>query len=475
MTKKNTEKEMMKNEVLKEFAQDDNFDAITIALDTAKFKKIPIKPENINRTSLRFLVDNFYQIQELRKSSDNMNYAIEHGNDGEGFDSRMLVLASLKNIENQIKSIIDIYTDHVPVCKWAKNVLGVGPMISAYLYSNLDIDKSFSAGSFWSYAGLNDNNTPWLGKENAKAIIKECIQNQYDEYESGITWMERTLGNMKTTEINKIKKAIKEALYEMSLDDSAYMNELALIQNKKVVESYRGTVLDTPFKPESYAVAFCTHFIPDMVTDDLIERIAIHNKVNRRVSQIVKGCKIMASYSNYKGYLNMTSLEKFLSMPPYNKELKTMCFKIGECFMYQSNKEKSLYGRIYKERKIYELEMNEKFKYRDQAEEILKEKNIGKNTDAYKAYSIGKLPKSHINMRAKRYAVKLFLSHFYEMWYLSEYKTRPRVPYILAYPTESGEVHNDYVYPEVPYENILDEFGIKVKGSVYPDISKLNK
>jgi len=95
---------------------------------------------------------------------------------------------------------------------------------------------------------------------------------------------------------------------------------------------------------------------------------------------------------------------------PWNAALKTLCWKIGESFVKVSNHPESLYGRLYLERKAQETSRNDNLEYRDQAVEKLKKFNIGKNTDAYKYYSIGKLPPGHIHARAKRYAVKIFLS-----------------------------------------------------------------
>jgi DNA modification methylase len=71
--------------------------------------------------------------------------------------------------------------------------------------------------------------------------------------------------------------------------------------------------------------------------------------------------------------------------------------------------------------------------YYDQAATKLEKFKIGKTTDAYKAYSIGKLPPAHIHARAKRYAVKLFLSHLHETMHEIEHGTTPPLPYALAH------------------------------------------
>lgn len=117
---------------------------------------------------------------------------------------------------------------------------------------------------------------------------------------------------------------------------------------------------------------------------------------------------------------------------PWNASLKTLCWKIGESFVKVCNKPTAVYGQIYSQRKALEIERNERGDFAGQAEGILKAKNIGKSTDAYKAYSVGKLPPAHIQSRAKRYAVKLFLAHYHEVGYKITFGKEPPLPYPIA-------------------------------------------
>jgi hypothetical protein len=117
---------------------------------------------------------------------------------------------------------------------------------------------------------------------------------------------------------------------------------------------------------------------------------------------------------------------------PFNARLKTLCWKIGESFVKVSNNDKDVYGKIYKQRKDYEMAKNEAGDYADQAKAKLEKYKIGKDTDAYKYYSEGKLPPAHIQSRAKRYAVKIFLSHLFDVWYKLDRGQEPPKPYALA-------------------------------------------
>ena len=118
---------------------------------------------------------------------------------------------------------------------------------------------------------------------------------------------------------------------------------------------------------------------------------------------------------------------------PWNADLKVLCWKIGESFVKVSGNENDFYGKIYIERKAQELLANERGDYKEKAEAVLKAKKIGKDTTAYEWYSQGKLPPAHIHARAKRYAVKLFLSHFFEMSYEHHYGKKAPEAYCFAH------------------------------------------
>ncbi len=117
---------------------------------------------------------------------------------------------------------------------------------------------------------------------------------------------------------------------------------------------------------------------------------------------------------------------------PWNAQLKTLCWKAGESFVKVSGAEDAFYGKVYADRKASEIAKNDAGDFADQAKAKLEKYKIGKATDAYKSYSIGKLPPAHIHARAKRYAVKLFLSHLHEIWFTREFGRAPPNPYPLG-------------------------------------------
>lgn len=118
----------------------------------------------------------------------------------------------------------------------------------------------------------------------------------------------------------------------------------------------------------------------------------------------------------------------------HSRPFKTLCaFKIGESFVKVQSNKNDIYGKIYAERKQKEIERNEQGLFADQAAKVLETKRIGKTTEAYKAYSQGKLPPAHIHARARRFAVKLFLSHLHEVWHWHVFGEEAPKPYAFSH------------------------------------------
>jgi Transposase IS116/IS110/IS902 family len=127
---------------------------------------------------------------------------------------------------------------------------------------------------------------------------------------------------------------------------------------------------------------------------------------------------------------------------PFNGELKTLCWKAGQSFMKFSGSEECVYGSVYKKRKAFEVTRNEGGGNAERAAQILTEKRFDKSTEAYKALSIGKLPPAQIDARARRYAVKMFLSHLQCVWHFVDRKgILPPDPYAIAH----LETHTHFV------------------------------
>lgn len=288
----------------KELLQTENNETMelgNVSLDSLKtvskvgLKKLDIElPTSVNEA--RFLIDNYYQIQNMRITAASQLRALQQGADTnssnvniktEKLSSLLFVYEQYVAMEANAKSLLDAYCESNPLSRWASKVAGIGPVLAASLPAYLSIKKEadgstrMHAGSWWAYAGLNDNNKPWLGKEKSTKLVEEVIA-EYGE-----------------------------------LNDEAML----------VICGRTGWNLD-------------------------------HYKNFAPKDKDKKGCYKVDKKGNVTW--DKAAVIAATSVIPYNKELKVVCYKIGASFHKLCNNDKSLYGRLFKERLQYELENNEK-------------------------------------------------------------------------------------------------------------------
>ncbi len=516
---------------------------------------------NIDKQQLRFLVDSYYQAQSDRIVKENQSRAIAQGYDDNEDHSTFaidLLRDQYKENEKLLKDLLEAYVDADPVGKWIKANTGVGPIFAAVFLAYFDIEKCQYAGQFLSYAGLNDHNNPWLGKEKSSAItnivfqihdlnmsirkkifqemldskaysyLEENIKRVYkfaskpedvgyiissvvqsdvlDYHNDGIDESEiKVIDRLMDVKndilyllseyqeyVYKYEKEYSEKLefilngmissYQIDINDKECSNILVNLPDRSKLVVLYDSVLPTYLKymydylngakiQTVLDVAGLTDFFiyigsKTAVSPEVIDITAI--VTDRNIPIIEKGLKSLKKKDkkdSKKSPYTKTDLINYLSKPPYNADLKTRCYLLGESFCKVSGKEKSLYGRLYRERKAYEIKNNSKYLYADQALAQLTSKNYDKNTSAYKSYIEGQLPDGHISQRAKRFAVKIFLVHLFECMYMNYYHKAPPVYYPLEH---LG--HFDYIKPEVPYEEYID-----VPKEYYEQYGKFNQ
>lgn len=248
-------------------------------------KEIASSAAILSSNEARYLVDAYYIMQEDRKRTNNQVRAVTGNADEQHAVSENKVIQWLavqaETIESQIKRALDKYTQAHQMGSWMREIIGIGPVISAGLLAHINIEKAPTVGHIWRFAGLD----PTLKWE--------------------------------------------------------------------------------------------------------------------------KGQK-----------------------RPWNAGLKTLCWKAGQSFMKFSGREDCYYGRIYRERKDYEIARNDRGDNAALAAELVMK--VGKSTEAHKHLSAGKLPPGQLDARARRYAVKLFLSHLHAEWYRRHFGVEPPAPYPIA-------------------------------------------
>jgi len=173
----------------------------------------------------------------------------------------------------------------------------------------------------------------------------------------------------------------------------------------------------------------------DITRDDVIKL--------SEVSSVSKKRLLREGWDEEKKKFTKKLLEDSVCKRPYNADLKQLWWKMADCFVKFHKKEDCFYGKLYAERKELEIKNNESGKYAGIAKETLETKNI-KDPDTRKAYESGKLPDGRIDLRARRYAAKIFLSHLHHAMYLDTFKKEPPVPFAF---TKSGGDHAHYIEP----------------------------
>lgn len=416
-----------------------------------------------DKQMIRYLCDQYYQSQAYRIKAENQARSLMQGYDvatSNGINNHpQFIERELNNARHQEalnKKYIDILTDTIPVCKWMKSITGIGPILSAYIYASFDVRKGSYATDFLSYAGLNDNKNPWLGNVKAKALVKEALSYRDKRFNpindaliKHFVWCggkEDKVADFYKKLGNAIKKSYKED--STNITDRLY-NIVDEIINKITKASYsdsESVLID--FGPDSYE--FLMTLMDNNYCGDILYSYCA-KQTTRKIVNIKKGTiNTCNSKSSKKTYPSVVDLESYLAKPPYNTELKKRMFLVGDMFIKQSGRDKSLYGKIYKERRNLELMKNENGDYADQAARILSDKNFDKSTTTYKELSEGRLSAAHINARARRYAVKLFISHVFEAMYFAEFHEEPPKAYVIQY---MG--HHDYIAPEVDYKKFI--------------------
>jgi len=126
----------------------------------------------MTRAQARFIVDSYYQIQEARKSAGNQTRAA--GEDEEPHALVDFVFNQMRTCERNLHNMLDEYSSGQKAGRWAKSLIGIGPVITAGLLAHIDIHKAPYVGNIWRFAGL-DPNVEWLGKVKATKLMAEMV------------------------------------------------------------------------------------------------------------------------------------------------------------------------------------------------------------------------------------------------------------------------------------------------------------
>ncbi len=295
--------------------------------------------------------------------------------------------------ETQIKKALENYASNHREGRWAMSIYGIGPVIAAGLSAHVDIRKARTAGAVWRFGGIAGDEI-WQGRDKTREQIA-VFRKEYSPWDAFL--MTCTANNKKPFRV------LQQAGITLSVPDRDMVLEtvVALGGTADTTMLYEDNIVEASGLPKAHVYAT---LLPEVELDW------------KAISQVI-------------------------SKRPFNADLKVLFWKIGQSFLKFSGQEECYYGRLLKERWELEKQRNEQLLFKDQAVAKLQKFNIGKSTDAYKAYSIGKLPPAHILQRSCRYATKIFLAHWHHVAWESEFGQPPVKPYVFDHlPGHTGYI-----------------------------------
>lgn len=155
----------------------------------------------------------------------------------------------------------------------------------------------------------------------------------------------------------------------------------------------------------------------------------ILKKLNRPYGKNTK--KFLAKGPTWKRLFSIASC------PQYCVTLHLACLSLGNTII----KHKSLYQDLFRYRVAYETAKNENGDYASIAKQQLDRFNFNPEKVAYKAYIQGKLPAGHIVNRARRWSVKIMLTHYYQIEYYIRHGKAPPDVYALDVLKGNTKIH----------------------------------
>lgn len=146
----------------------------------------------------------------------------------------------------------------------------------------------------------------------------------------------------------------------------------------------------------------------------------------------------------------------------WNADLKKLVFLAGESFVKTKGHEEGYYGHLYEKKKEYYQQKNLAGEFSQAAARILTEKKWDTKTVTYAALKSGKLSDGHIHAMARRFAVKIFLSHLFEVYCITVKGIKPPAPFAIAI---LGHAHR----LEIPNPGSIRKFVEPIGDDLRPD------
>jgi hypothetical protein len=373
-------------------------------------KDLKDSARQLSRRQATYLVTLYYQIQGFRIRAENQeraSAAAEQPNDFVHWTNQQM-----GRVEQVIATALDSYSTFHPLGQWAKSIDGIGKIIAAGFLAILDEAPPPTVGHWWRFAGL-DPTLEWLGTERAGKVVTEVMGTRKDVTPADLVAISqltnRSLESLRRFALSEkgkpsedeMRKLLNVVVAALAMNDMEQARD-ALSENGIHIDAIEGLTLDAQ---------------RGLLTPLGEATLAIRDAMRE---------KFTADFGGQRA-----RLVAGLARRPWNADLRVLAWKAGESFVKVSGKETATYGHLYLMRKAYEAQKNERGDYADQAETWAK--RVGKETIAYQHYKEGRLPPGHLHSRAKRYAVKIFISHWHTCAYFLRFGQLPVKPYAIEH------------------------------------------
>lgn len=124
---------------------------------------------SLTRDDVRVFVDIYYSLQKQRIGMNNKVSAMDRCADEGSSTLQRWFLMRLETLEKQAAKALYAWAKNDPVCVWAMQQKGVGPILAAGLGGHIDITKAPTVGHIWRFAGLEPT-VKWIGRSGAQEL-----------------------------------------------------------------------------------------------------------------------------------------------------------------------------------------------------------------------------------------------------------------------------------------------------------------
>ena len=151
-------------------------------------KQVKVDPFSITLEDLRVYCDALMNAKKERVRASNAIFAVLNKQDSEIKSDALynVLLISLRTkewVEAGYEKVVKAAAPHFPVCQYLIQIPGVGEALASNLYARVQLkDGTNSASSIWSYCGMNDNITPYLGQKGARECVNQAKKVVSDDY-----------------------------------------------------------------------------------------------------------------------------------------------------------------------------------------------------------------------------------------------------------------------------------------------------